>query len=124
MNVTNSATEGRAEPLEVPRTTLRRLIPDRSAATFRALSADHIVDTADTLGRRIDARFPRSGLSEVAQELRQVAVEAADVAAWLARPHYWLRLLGVGLTCLLCGGVITAVLALRVDAGARSFSYW
>ncbi|HKP64247.1 MAG TPA: hypothetical protein VJV78_46240 [Polyangiales bacterium] len=91
---------------------------------FRALSAHHIVVTARALGQRIAERFPESGLSQVAREVEQVALEAADVAAWLSRPHYLLRTSGFVLSAGLCSIVLLAVFALRVDGQVRSFSYW
>ncbi len=60
---------------------------------YRSLDPVRVVETADTLRRRIETRFPDSGLSRVAAELAAVATEAADRARWLARPHWPLRLL-------------------------------
>jgi len=60
---------------------------------YRSLDPVRVVETADTLRRRIETRFPDSGLSRVSTELAAVAAEAADRARWLARPHWPLRLL-------------------------------
>jgi len=69
---------------------------------YRTLDPVRIVETADTLQRRIAARFPDSGLSRVSAELSAVAAEAADRARWLARPNWPLRLLaGLAITLLL-----------------------
>jgi len=77
---------------------------------YRSLDPTKIVDTARTLGQRIDERFPGSGLSRVAAELVAVSEEAAGVSSWLARPHLPLRVL-VWLGILLI--VVVLITALR-----------
>lgn len=76
---------------------------------YRSLDPVRVVETADTLRRRIAARFPDSGLSRVSTELSSVAAEAADRARWLARPHWPLRLLA---------GLAIALLLLVVGSSA------
>lgn len=71
----------------------------------RHLDASHLIDTAAVLVRRIDERFPNSGLVRVATELHTVSQEAASFAAWLARPLYGLRIAVAFLVVLLLGGV-------------------
>ena len=51
---------------------------------FRSLDAARIADTADRLGRRISERFPGSGLSGVAESLRNEVINAAVTADCLA----------------------------------------
>lgn len=58
---------------------------------YRALAPERIIDTADQLVRRVAERFPHSGLRQVAEEIRQVASEAAARTARIRRPNYWLR---------------------------------
>lgn len=67
---------------------------------LRQLDSGHLVQTAETLVRRVEERFPESGLFRVASELHAVAREAAQVAAWLGRPLYLLRV-GVSVVVLL-----------------------
>lgn len=62
-----------------------------NAYVLRQLDSGHLVQTAETLVRRVEERFPESGLFRVASELHAVALEAAQVAAWLGRPLYLLR---------------------------------
>lgn len=62
---------------------------------LRELDASHLIQTAALLVRRIEERFPDSGLGSVANELHAVAREAAAFADWLGRPLYPVRL-GVG----------------------------
>lgn len=60
-------------------------------ANYRRLDPDKIVDTVRTLQRRVEGRFPGSGLSKVTAELRQVAEETVARTRWIQRPHLLLR---------------------------------
>ena len=82
-------------------------IPSDGGVVYRTLDPARIVETSSTLRRRIEERFPGSGLSRVAAELEAVAREAVALSAWMARPDYRLRV-GIGL------GI--AVLALALGA--------
>ena len=73
---------------------------------FRTIRADKVISTADQLVKRIDARFPDSGIGKVAAELREVAREADARCAQISRPNLPLRL-----------GVV-ALIALAVTFGA------
>ena len=68
------------------------------------LDSQRILTTTDALRARISERFPRSGLSRVADELLALARESAAHRRWLARPVWGIRVLVV-LTCLLLIGV-------------------
>ncbi len=59
---------------------------------YRSLDATRIVETSETLRRRISERFPESSLARVAEELVRVSSEAASLSDWLARPFLPLRL--------------------------------
>ena len=58
---------------------------------YRSLDSEKIIGTIETLGRRIDERFPDSGLSRVCQELLTIAGESQKRSAWIAKPHKSLR---------------------------------
>jgi hypothetical protein len=78
---------------------------------YRELDPQRIVETSETLQRRIDERFPASSLSRVARELTDVARAAQQVSEWLARPIRWVRFsVGVALAIV----VFLVVMALRV----------
>jgi hypothetical protein len=69
---------------------------------YRSLDPARVVETAETLQRRITTRFPESGLSRVSSELTTVAAEAAALSRWLAQPQWLLRVLaGMGIALLL-----------------------
>jgi hypothetical protein len=77
---------------------------------YRSLDSEKIVETIGTLCRRIDERFPDSGLGRVCRELLTVAGESQKRSAWIAKPQRVLRVL----TWLLVAGlaaVLAAVLA-------------
>ena len=58
---------------------------------YRSLDPEKIVETVGMLGRRIDERFPDSGLGRVCRELLTIAGESRERSAWIAKPHRWLR---------------------------------
>jgi hypothetical protein len=58
---------------------------------YRSLDADQTVATIETLSRRIDERFPSSGLGKVCIELCAVAHTSKERAEWIAQPNYLLR---------------------------------
>ena len=58
---------------------------------YRALDAAQIERTIEQLARRVEQRFPGSGLAAVVRELEQVAERAASTAAWISRPLVGLR---------------------------------
>jgi hypothetical protein len=91
-------------------------------AVYRELSPDRIVETSDTLQRRIEERFPGSSLSRLAAELRDVAQAAQQVSAWLARPIWWVRI-GVGFSvAILAFLVIVALRVVNLDMTGIGFS--
>ena len=82
---------------------------------YRSLNPERIVETARTLARRVEERFPGSGLARVAGEVQTVAERAAATADWLARPHVAIRAAVAGCVVILVGAAVTALLRIRVD---------
>jgi hypothetical protein len=75
-----------------------------AATQYRRLDARHIVGTIGSLQKRIDTRFPDSGLGSVCRELGEVGEAASDFTENLRRPIYWIRVLSwllIGLLLLL-----------------------
>jgi hypothetical protein len=58
---------------------------------YRSLDSEKIVETIGTLCRRIEERFPDSGLSKVCRELLTIAGESQERSAWIAKPQKSLR---------------------------------
>lgn len=59
---------------------------------YRTLDPEQIIGTIDRLQRRIQERFPGSGLSQVCEQLRLVGQQAEQRARWIARPIIAFRL--------------------------------
>jgi hypothetical protein len=75
---------------------------------FRRIDSGHLISTAGRLRRRIEERFPDSGLGRIAGELEAVTGEAAEMATTISRPNWILRgLVALGILALL--GVLGAV---------------
>jgi hypothetical protein len=60
---------------------------------YRSLDAEKIILTVKILSKRIEERFPGSGLNRVCGELHTVAVKSQQRSNWIARPLTSLRLL-------------------------------
>jgi len=73
---------------------------------YRSLDSEKIVDTIATLCRRIDERFPDSGLGNVCRELLTIAGESQKRSAWIAKPQRPLRISVWILLIIMAGGLI------------------
>lgn len=61
------------------------------SSEYRQLNSQRIIETIEALQKRINERFPDSGLGQVTAELHQVAKETISRAEWIQRPHLPLR---------------------------------
>jgi hypothetical protein len=59
---------------------------------FRSLDIDKTIDTIDLLAKRINERFPMSGLSGVCDELLGITRNSKQRTDWISRPNYYLRI--------------------------------
>lgn len=69
---------------------------------YRQLNAEKIVETSESLTRRIEERFPGSGLSRLSTEVLTVAREAMQRGEWIQKPHVILR----GAICVLLLAIV------------------
>lgn len=80
---------------------------EETLAKFRRLDSQRIVETVQVLQRRIEGRFPDSGLGRVVTELLRVAEETIARAHWIQKPHLLLRcaaaILSAAIIALLAG---------------------
>jgi hypothetical protein len=76
---------------------------------YRSLDSEKIVHTIEILSRRIDERFPESGLSNVCRELLTIAGESQQRSVWIAKPQRALRIITWVLLVLLAGGLIVVL---------------
>lgn len=72
---------------------------------YRSLDSEKILGTIGTLNRRIDERFPSSGLGRVCLELLTIAEESQRRSAWIARPQRSLRFIAGALVTIIIGGL-------------------
>lgn len=76
---------------------------------YRSLDSEKIVDTIGTLYRRIDERFPDSGLAKVCRELLTIAGESQQRSAWIAKPHTALRVVTWLVLIIMAGGLLVVL---------------
>ena len=83
---------------------------ERRDAMYRNLNSEKILDTIETLSRRIDERFPASGLGRVCQELITIAGESHRRSAWIGKPLRSLRFTtGALVTIIIIGLMVVLV---------------
>ena len=91
---------------------------------YRRLNERQLLSTLDTLIRRIEERFPDSGLGRVSRELRALGDEAARNTAWLRRPIWPMRVaagLFVVAVAVLLGIAFAAFPAFTVEGWSELF---
>ncbi len=85
--------------------------PDDFAETLY-LKDSEIIATVDRLQRRIQDRFPDSGLARLCGQLLVIAQQAAKRSAWIERPTFWIRAVGL----FLAASMLLIVIALAAAA--------
>lgn len=85
--------------------------------SYLTLDAAEIVRTIERLGRRIEERFPSSGLGQVCDQLLATARLGSERAAAIARPIRSLRIATAALAIMLVVGIILVVTTLRPRMG-------
>ncbi len=84
---------------------------------YRTLDSVQIERTIEQLTRRVEQRFPGSGLAAVVLELEQVAERASATVAWIGRPIVWLRVVIALLGLLMLAGLGMSLGSLQVRVG-------
>jgi len=85
--------------------------------SYLTLDAAEIVRTIERLGRRIEERFPGSGLDQVCDQLLATARLGSERAAAIARPIRSLRVATAALAIMLIFGIVVIVTTLRPRVG-------
>jgi hypothetical protein len=78
-----------------------------------SLDVDAVARTIELLCRRVEERFPGSGLSRLCRELDRVTDQARERAAWIARPILALRVAVVLLLVLIAAGLAATAVSLH-----------
>ena len=86
------------------------------AVTRRLLNPERIIETSSQLQRRIAERFPKSGLSRVAEELHTIARESAIRADEFDRPNIPLR---IGIGVLVCAIIAFLIVTIKSVHGTE-----
>jgi hypothetical protein len=87
-----------------------------------ALDPARIEATISQLVRRVEQRFPGSGLAAVLRQLQEIARHTAETAAWIARPLVWLRA-AIGLVILAgAAALLLSLRALQVEMAAPTLT--
>jgi hypothetical protein len=81
--------------------------------TDLTLDIDAVAQTVSMLHRRIEARFPGSGLGRVCRELQRITQQTRERAAWIAKPILGLRVAVVVLLAIIAAGLVSTLVALR-----------
>src|SRR5207302_2704704 len=89
---------------------------------YRRLDGAHIVETLDLVQRRIEERFPGSGLSQVSGELLAVARDAIGRAVDLSRPNLPLRIASGLVIALMVALGVGSLLSFKLSADPRTRS--
>lgn len=81
--------------------------------SYRTLDPQRIIDTIETLSRRVEERFAGSGLSRVCGELLDVARQAKRRAERIARRNWGLRLVAALVIAGIIGGTVGVFVSLK-----------
>jgi len=83
----------------------------------RSLNSEELIQTIETLQRRISERFPDSGLSRLAGDLLAIAQQSARRSLQISRPYLGLRLLMLLAAAGILGIFVVAGLQIREIGG-------
>ena len=79
-------------------------------SSFISLDADRILATIDRLAKRVEERFPGSGLSRVAGELRAVSLRSCERVQEASSPIVWVRVVNVILVAVIIGVILATLI--------------
>ena len=88
---------------------------------YEKLEAQHVIDTVERLHRRINDRFPDSGLSKVCLRLLMLAREAGERSHEIGRPIRALRAATWIMVVFIVIAVIAMGVSLRMPEGTPDF---
>lgn len=81
--------------------------------SFQEIDAQRVGATIELLCRRIEQRFPESGLARVGRDLDRISQHARERTRWIAQPILGLRLAALSLIALIVAGLAGTVMSLR-----------
>jgi len=90
-------------------------------SSYRELDPARILTELDTLARRIEERFPGSGLGALSRDLSGIAVAQGARLAALRRPNWPIRVAAALATAAVLVGLVAALANLRLTTGVDRF---
>lgn len=75
--------------------------------SYDRLDPAKIIETIEVLGKRVDERFPGSGLRKVCEQILEIAKQAHERSRWIARPLHWLRVASATVICMIIVLLVT-----------------
>lgn len=85
---------------------------------YRHLDVQKLDATVSALARRIEERFPGSGLGRVCRELEEVVEESEAHCRWISEPKLWLRLLVGLIIAAIVFSLVAGLVLLRIETQA------
>ncbi len=82
---------------------------------YQTLDCDKIVQTVDRLSARINSRFADSGLYNASRQLRQIAAQAKQRSAQIARAYWSIRLTTAAVVLAILGATVGAMFLLETE---------
>jgi hypothetical protein len=83
---------------------------------YYELDPNKVLDTTRLLSKRIDDRFPDSGLSGVCRALTVICKNARERSEWIAKPNWPLRILTYGIILLVIVALAVTIIAVKPTA--------
>jgi hypothetical protein len=84
--------------------------------SYRDLDTHAVAITIERLCRRVEHRFPDSGLAKVCRELDQIGDHTKERARWIAKPILGLRVAAGFLILVIVGGLAFTIVSLRAPS--------
>ena len=84
---------------------------------YRNLDPVKTIETLETLNRRIEERFPSSGLAGVCRELCSIANSSKAKAEWIATPNYFIRFLVAVIVVAFMVMLVYSISAMEISLG-------
>ena len=97
------------------------LHPNESRRRYFELDPDKVLETISELSRRIDDRFPGSGLSKVAGELEEIGKLGRERMEWIGRPIWLVRGVTIFVIAMLVLLLLVLMFNLKPDEGVFEF---
>ncbi len=87
---------------------------------YRTLDVVKVIGTIATLKKRVQDRFPNSGLASVVTDLKTLAEDSRPKIEWISKPNIWIRI-GIALLILLMITVLAVTIA-NINISGTTFT--